>query len=361
MKDLYILEEFNKQDIKQNEKFLKNTVSKGNLVKNKEVDLIDDEGIMLIEETIPYIENIYRNANSIIVNEEEIVKVELAKKITSYSVKHLAKNTRLIRNVNEKGDVQPSKILNINKEESFDTYENRLIFFLIKNINIYLSQKREYLEQKLETTKQLKEKKLEYISKTELEEKNLALNLKIDIGLNSNGIKNLINKNIEKINEIEKKLKSLMRHNAYKIYENSKVKPIASPIKRTNLIKNNTNFQYAVKLWDYLHDKTLEDTKRKLEKININKEVQLKNMLDEISLLYYIGIESYDKEQNERKITEAKKRFLSKTLRWLELPNKEVEKVLVKNKKKNVKDVEVNKEIKNIFDKYIHKYLNKIQ
>lgn len=361
MEDLYIVEKFKEQDSKKNEKFLNNIISKGNLAYNRELDIIDDEGIVLIEETMPYIENIYRNPNSIIINAEEIVKVELAKKITSYSVKHLSKNTRLIRNINEEGDVEPSKILNISKEESYDTYENRLIFFLIKNINIYLSQKKEYLEQRLLITKLLKEKKLDYVSNIELEEKNISLNLKVDTMLNSNGVKNLINKNIEKINGIEKRLKSIMRYPIYKTYENKRVKPIMSPIKRTNLIKKNTNFQYAVKLWDYLQEKTQVEAKRKKKIVNIDKETQLKSMLNEISLLYYIAIESYDSEQKEKKITEAKKKFLSKTLKWLDLPNKEIEKVIVKNKKKNVKDVEVNKEIKNIFNKYIHKYLNKIQ
>ena len=88
MKDMYILKIAEKTNNQLNEQFLGNTVSKGKIVKNREIEISKDEGILLIKETIPYIENIYNNANRLIINEEEIVNVELAKKITAESVKH---------------------------------------------------------------------------------------------------------------------------------------------------------------------------------------------------------------------------------------------------------------------------------
>ena len=47
-------------------------------------------------ETIPYIDNIFRSPNRFIVNEEEVVKIEQAKKITVETIKHLSKNTNFI-------------------------------------------------------------------------------------------------------------------------------------------------------------------------------------------------------------------------------------------------------------------------
>ena len=49
----------------------------------------DFEWLDLIEDTIKYLDNILRNPNRFIVNEEEIVKVELARRITVESIKHL--------------------------------------------------------------------------------------------------------------------------------------------------------------------------------------------------------------------------------------------------------------------------------
>jgi predicted component of viral defense system (DUF524 family) len=103
------------------------------------------EWLDLMEDTIRYLDNILRNPNRFIINEDEVVKVELARRVTVESIKHLARNTNLIQDIDENGDVKPSKILNINKEESFDTYENRLIYTLITNMEIFVEFKKKTL------------------------------------------------------------------------------------------------------------------------------------------------------------------------------------------------------------------------
>ena len=104
------------------------------------------EWLEIMEETIRYLDNILRNPNRFIINEEDIVKIELARRVTVESIKHLSKNTNLIQDYNkETGDVRPSKILNINKEESFDTYENRFIYSLIKNMKFFIERKKKNL------------------------------------------------------------------------------------------------------------------------------------------------------------------------------------------------------------------------
>ena len=66
----------------------------------------DTEWLDVIENTIPYIDNIFRKPNRFIVNEEEIVKIEQTKKVTVETIKHLSKNTNLIQTIDEKtGDV----------------------------------------------------------------------------------------------------------------------------------------------------------------------------------------------------------------------------------------------------------------
>ena len=52
---------------------------------------LDTEWIEIIEDTIQYIDNIFRSPNRFIVNEEEVVKIEQAKKITVETIKHLEK------------------------------------------------------------------------------------------------------------------------------------------------------------------------------------------------------------------------------------------------------------------------------
>ena len=96
--------------------------------------------------TIPYLDNILRKPNRFIVNEEEIVKIEQAKKVSVETIKHLSKNTNFIQTVDkETGDVTPSKLLNVRKEETYNTYENRLVFTLIQNMNRFIKKKKENL------------------------------------------------------------------------------------------------------------------------------------------------------------------------------------------------------------------------
>ena len=55
----------------------------------------------------------------------------------------MARNTNLIQDIDKKtGDVKPSKILNINKEESFNTYENRFVYTLIQNMKMFIDRKK---------------------------------------------------------------------------------------------------------------------------------------------------------------------------------------------------------------------------
>ena len=105
----------------------------------------DFEWLELMEDTVKYLDNILRNPNRFIVNEEEIVKVELARRITVESIRHLSKHTSYIQKIEDNGDVKPSKILNIQKDESYDTYENRLIYTLMENMRNFLEIKKKSL------------------------------------------------------------------------------------------------------------------------------------------------------------------------------------------------------------------------
>jgi hypothetical protein len=63
-----------------------------------------------IEFACPYIDNIIKNPKLALINEEDVVKIEKAKKITVASVKDLSKHTHYIEKIDEKTEeVQPSK------------------------------------------------------------------------------------------------------------------------------------------------------------------------------------------------------------------------------------------------------------
>ena len=77
--------------------------------------------------------NIVDKPRRFIATSEEVVPVALAKKITADSVRHLSQNTQFIAS-NENGEIQPTRILNVTTEESYDLYENRFVYHLIQRL-----------------------------------------------------------------------------------------------------------------------------------------------------------------------------------------------------------------------------------
>ena len=92
---------------------------------------IDLSWVEMIEDSIVALDTIIRTPQRYIKNEEEIVPIEMVRTVSTESIRHLAQHTNMIAMV--KGDeVTPQRMLNIVKEESFDTYENRFIFTLLQ-------------------------------------------------------------------------------------------------------------------------------------------------------------------------------------------------------------------------------------
>ena len=140
MNELEIINLYEQSDDNKNKDFYENINSNLRVVTNYDKTSTNFEWLNIMEDTIRYLDNILRNPNRFIINEEDIVKIELARRVTVESIKHLSKNTNLIQDIDKKtGDVKPSKILNINKEESFNTYENRFICSVIKNMQFYIT------------------------------------------------------------------------------------------------------------------------------------------------------------------------------------------------------------------------------
>ena len=142
------------------------------------------EWVDVFEKLLPYIEKILRNPKRFITTEEEIVKIESAKKVGVETVKHLAKHTNFIQDLDEKtGDVIPSKLLNVLKEETFNTYENRFIYTLIQHLGDFIRLRTENMKK----NPRLKDnKKIEYTSSTMVGQEKINVNIKLDTQLDTN-------------------------------------------------------------------------------------------------------------------------------------------------------------------------------
>ena len=93
--------------------------------------VIDMEWVTAIEDTLPYIEKAIDEQRRFIIENNEVYRIDKAKIINKDSVKHLIQHTNFIDNIDDKGKVTPNKVLTIEREDSFETYENRFLITLI--------------------------------------------------------------------------------------------------------------------------------------------------------------------------------------------------------------------------------------
>lgn len=313
------------------------------------------EWLELIEEVLPYLDNILRNPKRFIVNEEEIVKVELARKVTVESVIHLTQYTNLIQDIDEKnGDVRPSKILNINKEESLDTYENRFIFTLINNL-------RTFYEQRVETTGDssyyVDKKNLNYEANTKVGTEDVKISLHIS-SVDKN-IKEMVKKGNMTISERLKKVKiqldGFFGTELMQTLAKLHVAPVRSPIRKTNVILKNPNFRKAEELWNYIQTFESKDKKASDKKDYFDKGV-LRNRYDQTFLMNYIANKSISDNSvgvsESKLITETLQRMIENILDSdVMMTEDKLKEMFVKQIKLiKARNIEKSKSIMNIFE-----------
>lgn len=114
-----------------------NTLQQKNRVLHK---VVDERWLTIVEEGIDAIFNIVDKPRRFIKTSEEVVPVALAKKITADSVRHLSQNTQFI-NQNAAGEIEPTKILTVTTEESYDLYENRFVYHLIQRLFTFVDKR----------------------------------------------------------------------------------------------------------------------------------------------------------------------------------------------------------------------------
>lgn len=267
--EVELLEENTSSDL-----FLNNINAILSVKKDYEKKEYDYEWIDMIDETLPYLDNILRNPKRFIINEEEVVQVEKSKKVTVESIIHLTQHTNYIQKIEDNGDVKPSKILNINKEESLDTYENRFVYTLINNTRTFFEQ-RKAVTGDFSYFKDKKELKYEANTQIGTEEVELSLNISSRNEAKLETEKKDSNESVaDRLKRIKIQLDGFTGTELMQTLSRLHVAPVRSPIRKTNVILKNPNFQKAEALWNYI---------QMYEEKNVN-EKEHKDYYDESNL-----------------------------------------------------------------------------
>ena len=212
--------------------------------------VVDEQWLTVVEEGITAIFNIVDKPRRFITTTEEVVPVALAKKITADSVRHLSQNTQFIA-ANAKGEIQPTKILNVTTEESYDLYENRFVYHLIQRLFAFVDKRTDVIfwatgdetcdVMSMESTIDDAYEEISY--KVEMKIKNRQ-------SLVENDTDNMsIFKRIDRVRRMSRTL----RASSFCDIMNGCAR-VHSPIQRTNLMMKDPDYRTCYKLWQFIEN-----------------------------------------------------------------------------------------------------------
>ncbi len=289
--------------VKRKESFVKNTTSEMYYTMNNSCDALNFEWLDKIEEACPFIDQIVRHPKLTLIKEEVVSTIERAKKITSESVKDLAKHSNYINDMDEEtGDIRPSKILEVRNEETFNIYENRFLYTFIHDLQRFIFER----EDELKNIILGNNKSLEYKAESIEDGEKINIELRIsseqkDNSSKDKNIDNLINKQLERIKAIKEFINSWFKSDMFKELDKLHVTFIKPPVKPTNIILKNPNFQLSVQMWEYIRNYGYNLDEKDKEALVSEGNDALKSLLDNSFLIDYFVMDSVSKRKREEK------------------------------------------------------------
>lgn len=293
---------YGETDKKTNEhccEFKKNVLSSMRYRNEFSSDLLNLEWLDLLEQSCPYIDNIIRNPKLTLVREENVNKIEKVHKTSVESVKNLAVHSQYIEKIDDlTKDVQPSKLLEVYNVETYNIYENRVIFTLLDKLNRFIRAK----EQLIEDYESRNNKMLEYKGNSQIEDERISIKLQIGSRELSDKDSNIDVENIKsRLSKVKKYTSNWDKSILMKELRKAHVKFIIPPIKKTNLILKNPNFQVAMKLWEFLSSRE-EIAEDDISGLDTKGNDILLRFLDHSFLMDYFIMDSIVKSKKEQKI-----------------------------------------------------------
>lgn len=209
----------------------------------------DNEWIKTVEMYLPSLEKITKNPKSTLRYEEEIVPIEKVKKVTKDSVKHLAMHSENIKDIDENGNVIPSKLLTTHAEVDYTIYENRFIMTLINRLAVFVGNRYEVIKSNINSKQR---NHLNFKSGFQINQTEVAFDL--DLIIKSDIEDNLLKERNEALlDRVTKLMRGVLGlKNSPFMAEMKNAKPVLPPIMKTNIILKNPDFRNAYSLWLFL-------------------------------------------------------------------------------------------------------------
>ncbi|MBE5935621.1 MAG: hypothetical protein E7262_07495 [Lachnospiraceae bacterium] len=262
-------------------------------INRKLVKNIDESWIAEIELALPHIRVVAEKPRTFIEEQREVLNVGKVKKISVETVRHLTQHSEFISKFNDDGTIQPDKLLDVLKEDSNNTYENRFVYTLIKNAKEFVDRRAEVLLGNVND-----EEGVFLNVDSKVDNYNEYITYKLEMRIRDKMVddeETIMEKSslLGRLASIQKELDILASSQFYK--EMSKFTVVRHPIVKTNAIKKNVDYVACAKLWEFLH--AYEKVGYKVDIIEQDSSTKtefLKDIFDSIMLDYIILREYLD-------------------------------------------------------------------
>ncbi|MBE6134404.1 MAG: hypothetical protein E7179_00130 [Erysipelotrichaceae bacterium] len=268
----------------------------------------DESWIKAIEDVIFDLSEIVKNPRENTKTTGDITPVELAKKTTGESVQHLASHTQYIKEVDDLGNVVPSKILSFTKEDNILTYENRFIATFIRKLMLFVEKRYEFA---LRFSRLHDEEILFLKSKSTVEGADVEIETKVRVSSSSETATAKENSayfaRIAEIREYILYLYNSPFMKAFKTEHN-----VRNPILRTNIIRKNPKYRHCYEVYRYIESySTLGVSYKMDEQYSLFSEEELRK-LDYTLVASYLSVRGKDKSvETKGSVKEYKPRILT--------------------------------------------------
>ncbi|TNF07264.1 MAG: DUF2357 domain-containing protein [Bacillota bacterium] len=320
-----------------------------------EIKHFHEDWIGTIESFFPSLNKITNNAKSGLRYEQEVTVIEKAKKINSDSVRHLAANTHLIKEIRD-DMVVPKKILVTNAEIEYAIYENRFIKTLIDRLFRFVNSRYEIIKNNVES---FEKKHFNLKSKFNIRESEVDLNIDLNIKeeLDDESIKEGNHELLRRVMNLLKKINGL-RETPFMI-ELKNAKPVVPPIMKTSIILKNVDYNNCYILWLYLDKYNLLDFDLEVKESNLPLDKPYLKNINQTVLMAFTSIIGNQKDLKDRfefiDVNEYKKKSIKNVKRHLKDIVKNPDPYEVENTQINQYYLEQNKAI---FKKNLDKHLD---
>lgn len=274
---------------------------------------IDEIWVRAIEDAVGSLDRLIRNPNHYIAETEEVLPIEMTKKITGRSIAHLSRHTNYL-STDDDGEITPTKMLNIFRDDSLLTYENKFLNTLLNRLYLFVNRRYTVAKERgidetvesltfestFESGRGRGKVRIEVSYSERPEEESATHRIPPTGGLFSR---------VERLNDI---VTGYIHSEFARMMDKNFIRP---PVMRTNAILKNKYFRECLALWEFIeryedagYGITVDETKKEVSADYIRE--LYKGAVTQYFLFRHAAEEGYGEEE-EHETSELRPAYLA--------------------------------------------------